>query len=67
MHMCNLILEMVLVWIRRALRRSGVSFGAHLHGRNRECCSCFSRVTADLQEIASSDSGNGDPVLAICK
>ena len=28
MHVCNSFLEMVVVWMRRALRRSGVCFGA---------------------------------------
>ena len=67
MHMCNLILEMVLVWIRRALRRSGVSFGAGLDARDKACRCCFSRFTAVLQEIPSSGSANADPVSVVCK
>ena len=67
MHMCCLILGMVDVWMRRALRRSGVCFGDVLDGRDKECRCCFSRFAADLQEIASSGSSNAVPILGFCK
>ena len=66
-HMCYLFLEDGAGLDENALRRSGVTFGAHLEARNRECCSCFGQFKADLLEIASSGSANAVPVLAICK
>ena len=54
-------------WMRDALRKSGVTFSADLDGRNRECCCCFRKFTADLQEITNAGSGNADPVLGFCK
>ena len=35
-HVCNLYLEMVLVWMRSTLRRSGGCFGDVLDGRDKE-------------------------------
>ena len=66
-HVCNSILGMVLVWIRNALRRSGGGRDGVLHGRNKECCSWFSRFTADLLESASSGSANAVAVLGFYK
>ena len=66
-HMCYSILEDGTGLDENALRRSGVTFGAHLEARNRKCRSCFSGFTAVLEEIASSGGVNADAVLAICK
>ena len=41
-HVCNSFLGMVMIWIRRAIRRSEGLFGAGLGGRNKEWCCCFS-------------------------
>ena len=67
MHMCYLFLEMVLVSMRRALRRSGGGRDGGLDGRKKEYCCWFSRFTAVLQEIPSSGSANADPVSVVCK
>ena len=67
MHVCNSSLVMVVVWMRSALRRSEGERDGVLQGRNMECRGCFSQFKAVLLEIASSGSGNADPVLAICK
>ena len=65
MHVCNLILGMVVVWMRRALRRSEGGRDAILEARNKECRSCFRRFAADLLEIASSGNANGNLVLVV--
>ena len=66
-HVCYSFLEDGGGLDERALRRSGVTFGAHLEARNMECCCCFGLFAADLQEIANSRSANGDPGLGFCK
>ena len=66
-HVCYSFLGMVMVWIGSALRRSEGERDGVLDGRNKECCSCFSRFTAVLLEIANSESVNGDAGLGICK
>ena len=49
------------------LRRSGVLFWCCLDARNKEWGYCFSRFTADLQEIANDGSVNAVAGLGICK
>ena len=65
--MCYSILEVVIVWMRDALRRSEGGRDAILKARNKECRSCFRLFARDLQEIASSGSANADAGLEICK
>ena len=65
-HVCYSFLEVVMVWMRDALRRSEGGRDAILEARNKECRSCFRLFVAVLQEIASSGNANGNLVLVVC-